>query len=114
MPAYGCIPDQNMREAEGWDRANVSLPGLQLQLLQAVANATAANGGTVVLVIENGEVARKGCVYVPVMVCENTSGVYPARISVAVNGSPDALPRWRKGVHIHDARNSQCSVHNAL
>ena len=51
-----------MREAEGWDRANVSLPGLQLQLLQAVANATAANGGTVVLVIENGEVACRGCV----------------------------------------------------
>lgn len=62
LPAYGCIPDQNMREAEGWDRANVSLPGLQLQLLQAVANATAANGGTVVLVIENGEVACRVCV----------------------------------------------------
>ncbi len=58
LPSYGCIPDQNMREAEGWDRANVSLPGLQLQLLQAVANASTARGGSVVLIIENGEAGR--------------------------------------------------------
>lgn len=51
IPAYPCSGDNVAIEAEGWDRSNASLPGLQLQLLQAVADAAA--GKPVILVTIN-------------------------------------------------------------
>jgi beta-glucosidase len=53
IPSQPCSPNQTAVEAEGWDRANASLPGQQLALLEAVAAATAAAGKPLVVVLIN-------------------------------------------------------------
>lgn len=52
-PNYPCSPDNVAVEAEGWDRANASLPLGQLALLQSVAAVASMNQIPLILVVVN-------------------------------------------------------------